>query len=111
MSASYYLNFNFNNCTNVQNNLNSKDVVTYFELMNKLTSIINIDSRNNNPSLVLNYNGSTPDYRKKSCNSMGSPNTSSISSADSSTVAMKRKNSKKKSYSNYKERVSTHAVV
>jgi len=87
--------------------------------MNKLTSMINIDldsksvfdSRNNNPSLLLNYNGSTPAFRKNSFNSIASSNTSSISSADSSTVATKRKNSKKKSYSNYKERVSTHAMV
>ena len=119
MSASKCLNFNlYDNC-NVLNNLNPRKVVNYFELMNKLTKMVNVDLdvnsdlnlRNNNPVMAMNHNKSTPANRKLSVNSLGSPTTSSISSADSSTVAIKGKNSRKKSYSNYRDRVSNHAMM
>ena len=86
--------------------------------MNKLTKMVNVDLdinsdlnfRNNNPMMAMNYNNSISANRKVSVNSMGSPTTSSISSADSLTVAMKGKNSRKKSYSGYRDKVSNHAM-
>jgi hypothetical protein len=75
--------------------------------MSKLTKMINfnIDGKNsdlysmnnNNTMIPLTYNSKSPCLNRKiSFSTMNSPNTSSISSADSLTVAKKGKNSKNK---------------
>ena len=74
--------------------------------MNKLTKMINFNNDKNNSEMnsmyytntmiPLVYNSKSPvETRKVSVNSINSPNTSSISSADSLTVAKKGKNFKK----------------
>jgi len=74
--------------------------------MNKLTKMINFNNEKsnsemnsmnyNNTMIPLVYNSKSPGVtRKVSVNSINSPNTSSISSADSLTVAKKGKNFKK----------------
>lgn len=119
MSTNNNLNYNIiDNNIGIIPNLNSKDVVNYFELMNKLTKMIKFDINSyndmtNNSGVPMIYNKSDNVSRKLSSVSLlNSPNTSSISSADSLTVATKGKNSTRTSNHIYKRDLFTkHKVL